>query len=73
MPKRHDGLFDRIANFDALIRAARRAIKGKRRKPSGAASAHTLNENTVSRPIAQARLPNTKQPLRRLIPHLPWL
>jgi retron-type reverse transcriptase len=37
MPQRHDHLFDRIANFQALHAAARRAVKGKRRKP-GAAS-----------------------------------
>ena len=37
MPKRHDNLFESIANFQALHSAARRAIKGKRRKP-GAAS-----------------------------------
>jgi retron-type reverse transcriptase len=37
MPRRHDGLFGRIANFQALHDAARRAIKGKRKKP-GAAS-----------------------------------
>jgi RNA-directed DNA polymerase len=37
MPQRHDHLFGRIANFQALHAAARRAIKGKRKK-SGAAS-----------------------------------
>jgi RNA-directed DNA polymerase len=37
MPRRHDGLFARIANFQALHGAAHRAIKGKRKKP-GAAS-----------------------------------
>ena len=37
MPRRHDQLFARIANFQALHAAARRAIKGKRKKP-GAAS-----------------------------------
>ena len=37
MPRRHDQLFDRIANFQALHAAARRAVKGKRKKP-GAAS-----------------------------------
>jgi hypothetical protein len=37
MPRRHDCLFGRIANFQALHDAARRAIKGKRKKP-GAAS-----------------------------------
>jgi len=37
MPRRHDHLFGRIANFRALHAAARRGVKGKRRKP-GAAS-----------------------------------
>src|SRR5260370_24989206 len=37
MPRRHDQLFGQIANFQALHDAARRAIKGKRKKP-GAAS-----------------------------------
>ncbi len=37
MPRRHDKLFDRIANFRALDEAARRAVKGKRKK-SGAAA-----------------------------------
>ena len=37
MPKRIDTLFDRIASFQALRTAARKAIKGKRRKPGAAA------------------------------------
>src|ERR1700738_2156566 len=37
MPRRHDNLFGRIASFQALYAAARRAVKGKRKKP-GAAS-----------------------------------
>jgi RNA-directed DNA polymerase len=37
MPQRHDHLFDRIANFQALHAAARRSVRGKRKKP-GAAS-----------------------------------
>ena len=37
MPRRHDGLFERIASFSALYDAARCAVAGKRRKP-GAAS-----------------------------------
>jgi hypothetical protein len=37
MPQRHDHLFEAIADFGALHAAARRAVKGKRRK-SGAAS-----------------------------------
>jgi len=37
MSRRHDRLFDQIANFQALHAAARRAIKGKRKKPGAAA------------------------------------
>jgi len=37
MPPRHHNLFDRIANFQALYAAAKRAVKGKRKKPSAAA------------------------------------
>ncbi len=35
--QRHDDLFDRIANFGALRAAAKRAVKGKRKKPGAAA------------------------------------
>lgn len=37
MPRKHDNLFEGIASFDALMTAARRAIKGKRGKPGPAA------------------------------------
>ena len=37
MVRRHDQLFDRIADFGALHAAAKRAILGKRRKPSASA------------------------------------
>ena len=37
MVRRHDHLFDRIADFGALHAAAKRAILGKRRKPSASA------------------------------------
>jgi RNA-directed DNA polymerase len=37
MPRRHDALFERIANFQALNAAAKRAVTGKRRKPGAAA------------------------------------
>lgn len=37
MARRHDGLFDGIADFRALHAAARRAVLGKRRKPGAAA------------------------------------
>ncbi|MFP6733349.1 MAG: hypothetical protein VB959_05865 [Rhodospirillales bacterium] len=37
MPKKHNGLFGGIANFRALIEAARSAVKGKRKSPGAAA------------------------------------
>lgn len=37
MPKRHKDLFDRIASFDALYAAAKRAVRGKRSKAGAAA------------------------------------
>ena len=37
MPRRHDQLFGRIADIQALYSAAQQAIKGKRRKPGAAA------------------------------------
>jgi RNA-directed DNA polymerase len=37
MPKRHDDLFRRIANFGALRSAARRAVRGKRKNPGAGA------------------------------------
>ena len=37
MPKRHDDLFNQIANFQALTAAARLAVLGKRKKPGAAA------------------------------------
>jgi RNA-directed DNA polymerase len=36
MPRRHENLFGRIASFQALYSAARRAVKGKRKKPAAA-------------------------------------
>jgi len=37
VPRKHDDLFGDIANFGALVAAARRAVTGKRRKPGPAA------------------------------------
>jgi len=37
MPRRHDNLFVNIVSFKALSAAARRAVRGKRRKPGAAA------------------------------------
>ena len=48
VPRRHDQLFTRIANFQALHAAARRAIKGKRKKPSAAAFFANLERELVA-------------------------
>jgi len=37
MPRRETGLFEHIVNFDTLRRAAKRAVRGKRKKPGAAA------------------------------------
>ena len=37
MPRRHDNLFCEIANFQALRIAAKKAVKGKRKKPGASA------------------------------------
>lgn len=37
--KRHDGLFDGIASFEALVAAALRAVAGKRRTGQDAGGA----------------------------------
>jgi hypothetical protein len=47
MPRRHDNLFGGIASFKALDRAARRAVRGKRKKPG--ASAFFANLEHVGR------------------------
>jgi hypothetical protein len=48
MPPRHDQLFDRIASFQALHGAYRRAIKGKRKKPGAAAFAANLERELIT-------------------------
>ncbi len=69
MPRRHDLLFTRIANFQALHAAARRAIKGKRKKPSAAAFFANLERELV--------LPHVSRPFEsnasRLPPSTRWL
>ncbi|MGH1351221.1 MAG: reverse transcriptase domain-containing protein [Methyloligellaceae bacterium] len=47
MPKRHHDLFGQIANFRALRRAARKAVKGKRKKPGAAAFFANLEKELV--------------------------
>lgn len=48
MPTKHDGLFMRVANFRALLAAAKRAICGKRKKPGGAAFMAHLETELLS-------------------------
>ena len=45
---RADGLFDRIATFDALCAAALRAVAGKRRVPGPAAFLANLEPEVLS-------------------------
>jgi hypothetical protein len=47
MPKRHDGLFPRIANFQALMIATKKALIGKRRKPGAAAFCANLERELL--------------------------
>jgi retron-type reverse transcriptase len=46
-PPRHDGLFDRIASFQALLAACARAVRGKRQKPGAAAFMANLEPNLL--------------------------
>jgi retron-type reverse transcriptase len=48
MPRRHDHLFGLIANFQALHAAARRAVRGKRRKTGAAAFFANLEGELLS-------------------------
>jgi hypothetical protein len=59
--KLHHDLFDRIAEFGALTRAARRAVRGKRRKPGAAAfmaglETEVLNANCRPEPGVRAAI-----------------
>ena len=47
MPRKADGLFGRIANFQALIAAVLRAARGKRRKPGAAAFLANLEREVL--------------------------
>lgn len=48
MPHRYDDLFDRIASFPALVAAARRVARGKRRSPGAAAFLASLERNCLT-------------------------
>jgi RNA-directed DNA polymerase len=47
MARRHDGLFPHIASFQALRRAAKKALLSKRKKPSAAAFAANLEREIL--------------------------
>jgi retron-type reverse transcriptase len=47
MPRKHDDLFDRIASFPALMAAANRAVRGKRRKAGAAAFMANLEREVL--------------------------
>jgi hypothetical protein len=47
MAIRHDGLFLRIASFQALRRAAKKALLSKRKKPGAAAFAANLEREIL--------------------------
>ena len=47
MPARHDGLFVDIASFQALTRAALRAVRGKRSKPGASAFMANLEKEIL--------------------------
>ena len=49
MPRRHDNLFGRIANFQALHAAARRAARGKRKRPGAASFLANLERELLNR------------------------
>jgi retron-type reverse transcriptase len=81
MPRRHDRLFARIANFQALHAAARLAIKGKRKKPVAAAFFANLEREILdlerqlrvgdSRPGRYVAF-EVKNPKRRIVSAAPF-
>lgn len=48
MLRKHDDLFDRVANFQSLLAAARRAVRGKRNKPGPAAFMANLETEVLT-------------------------
>ncbi|HMF06039.1 MAG TPA: reverse transcriptase/maturase family protein, partial [Methylocella sp.] len=48
MPQRRDHLFEQIASFPALHQAARRAVKGKRKKPAAASFFANLERDLLA-------------------------
>ena len=69
MPRRYDGLFARIATFPALIAAARRAARGKRR--SRGAAAFLANLETNCRALEQSLQRRTWRPGRYTVMRVP--
>jgi RNA-directed DNA polymerase len=62
MPKRHDDLFRRIANFGALRSAAARAVRGKRKNPGAGAFFANLERELLR--LEDALLDGTYRPGR---------
>ena len=62
MPRRLDGLFERIANFVSLVEAAQRAVRGKRSNPSAATFMANLTTEVLR--LERALLAGTWQPGR---------
>jgi hypothetical protein len=63
MPRQHDNLFDRIASFQTLYAAAKRAVKDKRKKPGAAAFFANLEGELL--PL-ERQLDLSTGPLRRV-------
>lgn len=63
MPQRHDDLFGRIASFPALVAAARRAARGKRRAPG--VVAYLAGLETRSLALERALLTRRWRPVSR--------
>jgi hypothetical protein len=81
MPKRHDHLFDRIANFQALHAAARRAARGKRKKSGAAGFFANLEREllTLERELRDGTYPpgrytviEVRDPKKRLVSAAPF-
>ena len=65
MPRKIDVLFGRIANFQALIEAAQRAARGKRRKPGTAAFLANLEREVLR--LERELLAGTWRPGRNVV------
>lgn len=65
MPRKADDLFGRIANFQALIEAAMRAARGKRKKPGASAFLANLEREVLR--LERALLAGSWRPGRYVV------